>query len=150
MTDSNPILNNPYREPGLHYATNLDGELDYEKPVKGRRMFAGVVQTIPVPQKEQLGLIEVNEYAAQNYGNHLINVLRREIKTWRENHYPNATRVTHELLTFWFANEERDFTQSLFFAQQEAIETAIYLNEVAEKSNVGGAPARRRGRAGRF
>src|SRR5438874_11501630 len=26
---------------------------------------------------------------------------------------------------------------SLFFAQQEAIETAIYLNEVAEKSNVG-------------
>ena len=137
MTDQNPILNNPYREPEWYYSTNLEGELDYEKPVKGRRMFAGVVQTIPVPQKEQLGLIEVNEYAAENYGNHLINVLRREIKTWRENHYPNATRVTHELLTFWFANEERDFTQSLFFAQQEAIETAIYLNEVAEKSNIG-------------
>ena len=28
-------------------------------------------------------------------------------------------------------------TQSLFFAQREAIETAIWLNEVAEKSNVG-------------
>ena len=28
-------------------------------------------------------------------------------------------------------------TLSLFFAQREAIETAIWLNEVAEKSNVG-------------
>jgi type III restriction enzyme len=41
------------------------------------------------------------------------------------------------LLQFWFLNPERDMTQSLFFAQREAIETAIWLNEIAEKSNVG-------------
>ena len=137
MTDGNPILNNPYREPSLHYATNLEGELDYEKPTTGRRMFTGIVQTIPVPQKEQLGLIDLNEYAARNYGSHLINVLRREVKAWRAAGYPGTTRVTRGLLGFWFANEERDFTQSLFFAQQEAIETAVYLNEVADKSNPG-------------
>ena len=55
MPGGNPILNNPYREPEWHYATNLEGELDYEKPVKGRRMFTGIVQTVPVPQREQLG-----------------------------------------------------------------------------------------------
>src|SRR5437667_5957610 len=137
MTEGNPILNNPYREPEWHYATNFEGELDYEDPVKGRRMFTGIVQTVPVPQREQLGLMEVNEFAATNYGSHLINILRREVGGWRAADYPGVTRVSGELLHFWFKNQERHFTQSLFFAQQEAIETAIYLNEVAEKSNVG-------------
>ena len=137
MTGANPILNNPYRAPEWHYATNLEGELDYEKPVKGRRMFTGIVQTVPVRQRGQLGLMEVNEFAATNYGSHLINILRREVGAWRAADYPSITRVSGELLRFWFKNQERDFNQSLFFAQQEAIETAIYLNEVAEKSNVG-------------
>src|SRR5437867_2987080 len=39
MADENPILNNPYEEPSWHYATNLQGELDYSCPVKGRRIF---------------------------------------------------------------------------------------------------------------
>src|SRR5437899_5355838 len=137
MAEPNPILNNPYREPELHYATNLEGELDYEKVEAGRRTFTGELQTIPVPQRAQLSLVELNEFAAREYGKHLVNVLRQEIRTWRNAGYPNTTRMTRELLHFWFKNKERDFTQSLFFAQQEAIETAIYLNEVAEKSNVG-------------
>ncbi len=137
MSDENPILNNPYREPERHYATNLEGELDYEKIESGRRVFTGEIQTIPVPQRAQLGLMQFNEYAAREYGNHLVNVLRQEVRNWRAADYPNTTRLTNELLRFWFKNKERDFTQSLFFAQQEAIEAAIYLNEVAEKSNVG-------------
>jgi len=31
MTDENPILNNPYEPPVWHYATNLQGELDYKR-----------------------------------------------------------------------------------------------------------------------
>ena len=46
MPNENPILNNPYREPALHDATNVDGELDYQDIVKGRRLFSGTVQTI--------------------------------------------------------------------------------------------------------
>ncbi len=137
MSDENPILNNPYREPQWHYSTNLQGELDYEKVESGRRLFTGEIQTIPVPQRGQLSLVELNEFAAREYSNRLINLLRREVGTWRKNRYPATTRLTGELLNFWFANKERDFTQSLFFAQQEAIETAIYLNEVAKKSNIG-------------
>jgi len=137
VSADNPILNNPYREPERHYATNLDGELDYEKVVEGRRMFSGSVQTVPAPQRAQRSLLEINQVAAASHGNHIINVLRREVKAWRDGGYQNATRLTRELLRFWFANQERSFTQSLFFAQQEAIETAIFLNEVADRSNVG-------------
>ncbi|MEO6788516.1 MAG: DEAD/DEAH box helicase family protein, partial [Chthoniobacteraceae bacterium] len=137
MASDNPILNNPYREPTLHYATNLEGELDYESIVKGRRLFTGTAQAIPVRQREQRSLLEINQVVAASHGEHLVNVLRREVRTWREGGYQNTTRVTRELLHFWFKNDERDFTQSLFFAQQEAIEVAIFLNEIADRSNVG-------------
>lgn len=137
MAEDNPILNNPYEEPAWHYATNLEGELDYSRPVKGRRIFRPEVQTIPVRQGLQGELMELNELAAEKHESHIVNLLRREVGAWRLAKYPQTTRITRELLQFWFLNPERDATQSLFFAQREAIETAIWLNEVAEKSNVG-------------
>lgn len=135
--DRNPILNNPYVEPALHYATNLDGELDYEEIRKGRRPFSGEVQSVPVGQGPQRMLYDGDQAAETSHGSHLVNVLRKEVKAWREAGYPGGTRITGELLRFWFKNEKRRFNQMLFFAQQEAIETAIYLNEIADKSNVG-------------
>jgi type III restriction enzyme len=137
MADENPILNNPYEEPHWHYATNLQGELDYTRPVKGRRFFTPEVQTIPVRQGAQGDLMELNDLAVGEHGKHNVNLLRREVSVWRQAKYPQTTRITRELLQFWFLNPERDMTQSLFFAQREAIETAIWLNEVAEKSNIG-------------
>src|SRR5438477_1650593 len=137
MSDANPILNNPYGEPALHYATNLAGELDYSHPERGRRIFTPEIQTIPVRQGAQGDLMELNEIAAAEHSNHIVNVLRRELAAWRQARYPQTTRITRELLQFWFLNSERDVTQSLFFAQREAIESAIWLNEVADKSNVG-------------
>jgi hypothetical protein len=137
MPNDNPILNNPYVEPRLHYATNVEGELDYEIKADGRRPFAGSTQSIPVAQKAQLHLIDHDTAAAASYGDHMVNVLRREVKAWRDAGYLNTTRVTRELLHFWFKNDQRPAELRLFFAQQEAIETAIFLNEVADKSNVG-------------
>jgi len=134
MSSDNPILNNPYEEPRLHYATALTGELDYTRVLPGRRIFTSELQSIPVgigPQKELMG---VNEAAAQ-YGDLIVNLLRREIGLWRSATYPNTTRVTRELLQYWFLDPQRE--NRLFFAQREAIETAIWLNEVAEKSNPG-------------
>ena len=41
--EHNPILNSPYPEPNLHYATVATGEekgsLDYTRIVEGRRIF---------------------------------------------------------------------------------------------------------------
>jgi type III restriction enzyme len=135
MSEQNPILNSPYKEPQLHYATDVDGSLDYNNIVKGRRIFTPDIQVIPQRQKDQKSIFEVNDLKAQ-YGTHLINLIRNEVKKWR-NTYEGTTRVTRELLDFWFRNTERHAVQKLFFAQRESVETAIWLNEVAEKSNAG-------------
>ncbi len=136
MNINNPILNNPYLEPLLHYDTDSEGSLDYTKPCSGRRIFKTDAGVIPVKQTGQKQVFDTNQ-TAQAYNAHIINLCRKEIGVWRTTNYPNTTRITKELLTFWFNNPERLVTKKLFFAQQEAVETAIWLNEVAEKSNVG-------------
>jgi len=142
MPSDNPILNNPYREPLLHYATNDRGELDYSKIVEGRQPFVPIVQTIPLPQGAQGSLLSIKE-ADPDYGTRMVNLVRKEVASWREAKYPNTTRITRELLNFWFLNDERADDQKLFFAQQEAIEIAIWLNEVASGSNAGSNILRR-------
>jgi len=131
----NPILNSPYDEPELHYATDTDGALDYENIRDGRRIFTPHGGTIPEKQK-QTSVFDINDFN-EEYGGELVNLIRKEIKLWREAEYPNVTRVSRDLLRFWFINDERIVTQNLFFAQREAIETAVWLNEVATKSNAG-------------
>lgn len=134
--NNNPILNSPYEEPKLHYHTNESGELDYEEIQKGRRIFIPDISAMPSRQGPQKGIFEVNDLATE-YGTHLVNLIRKEVGQWRQEGYPNTTRVTKELLTFWFNNPERHAIKKLFFAQREAIESAIWLNEVAERSNAG-------------
>ena len=131
-----PILNSPYEEPEYHYATASDGSLDYQNVKEGRRIFTPEIQVIPEKQKGQNEAFDVNE-ASHEYGYHLINLIREEVKKWRQEEYPSVTKVTKELLQFWFLNPERHETKQMFFAQREAVETAIWLNEVAGKSNAG-------------
>ena len=136
MTSDNPILNSPYEEPQQHYATDADGSLNYDDVRDGRRIFVPEMQPIPVKRQPQGKLLEINDFVAE-YEGHLVNQVRREVGLWREAEYPGTTRVTKELLTFWFNNPERHAVRKLFFAQREAIETAVWLNEVSEKSNAG-------------
>lgn len=137
MSDErNPILNNPYKAPKKHYQTDLDGNLNYATVNEGRRIFRPDLQAMPTKQSPQKSLFGLESFE-ENYATHLINLLRKEVGQWRENGYKDCTRVTKELLNFWFNNPERLVTKQLFFAQREAIETAIWLNEIAEKSNVG-------------
>ncbi len=136
MNSENPILNSPYDEPKLHYATDADGSLNYNDVRQGRRIFAPDMQAMPSRQGSQGSIFELNDFAA-DYGTHIINLCRKEVGKWRDEKYPNVTRVTKELLQFWFLNPERHATKQLFFAQREAVETAIWINEVAEKSNAG-------------
>jgi len=136
MSSENPILNSPYLEPKLHYDTDSEGSLDYKNICKGRRIFKTEASVIPTRQKGQKEIFEWNDDAG-DYIAHIINLCRAEVGKWRDEKYSNTTRVTKELLFFWFYNPERHATKQLFFAQREAVETAIWLNEVAEKSNAG-------------
>jgi type III restriction enzyme len=66
MADSNPILNNPYEEPRFHYATTLDGGLDYEHAKKGRRVFTSEVQGVPIKTGSPKELLPVHESLASH------------------------------------------------------------------------------------
>ncbi len=133
---ANPILNSPYEEPRFHYATDQSGNLNYDDVRKGRRIYVRDTPVIPLAQT-QTGMFDVNDSAGEHV-NELINLVRREVGAWRLGGYPGVTsRVTRDLLDYWFLNDERPDQDKLFFAQREAVETAIWLNEVAERSNAG-------------
>lgn len=57
----------------------------------------------------------------------LVNRLRADVKRWRDSGYRGASNVTRELLTDW---TRPDRPRRLFFCQQEAVETLIYLAEL--------------------
>ena len=46
--EATPILNGPYEEPGFHYATTTDGNLDYQDKRSGRRIFAPETPQVPL------------------------------------------------------------------------------------------------------
>jgi type III restriction enzyme len=56
----------------------------------------------------------------------LVNLIRGRVKQWRDAGYPGVTAATFELLHYW-RRDGRSFR--FFFAQLEAAETIIFLNE---------------------
>lgn len=108
----NPILNTPYAEPTRHYATDVQGNLNYKDVRQGRRVFAPDVPQVPVGQQAQGSMFDVNDLRAE-YGEHLVNQARDAVREWRQSGYRGVTsRVTRDLLTYWFANAEREAHQS--------------------------------------
>jgi type III restriction enzyme len=61
--------------------------------------------------------------------------IREAVRIWREDSYRGATDTTRELLAHWFKTDHRLPNGSLFayhYFQREAVETLIYLWEVAQ------------------
>ena len=111
--------------------------MDYERPLPGRRIFAPTAPQVPLGRQPQGSLYDLNDFASE-YRDKLVNLVREQVGQWRAQGYSQVTsRVTRDLLDFWFQNEERPDHKKLFFAQREAVETSIWLNEVAHKSNAG-------------
>lgn len=135
--EKSPILNNPYDEPQLHYDVTLDGNLDYSKIVKGRRPYTSNLNITPG------GRVDPQLYSAEDFEDNdpnakFINKIRKVVGNWRNSSYAGATRITRELLNYWFNNPERADRFKLFFCQREAVETAVYLNEIADRDpNIG-------------
>ncbi|MEI6707973.1 MAG: DEAD/DEAH box helicase family protein [Methylococcales bacterium] len=64
----------------------------------------------------------------------LVYKIRLAVKNWRDENYQGASETSKSLLSFWF-NQEHLIGQtkfSFFFSQREAIESIIYLYEVAK------------------
>jgi len=69
----------------------------------------------------------------------LVAELRRRVKKWRDSDYNGVSETSHALLKWWFGTDhfipkgDGGYTQfRYYFAQQEAVETIIYLYEVAQ------------------
>lgn len=135
--NDNPVLNNPYEEPKYYYDT-VRGNLDYSKVLKGRRPYMGNIDITPSATRGEGEFFSDSDFADASDPNvPFINSIRAEVKKWRKEGYPKTTRITRNLLNFWFV-EPRQNNLRLFFCQREAVETAVYLNEVADLDpNVG-------------
>jgi type III restriction enzyme len=136
-----PILNSPYEYPGRHWELDATGQ-PTQQVIQTRRK-AEFITPIPKPRKrnaaQQEGFV-FNEgadlsTAAQQYDpTPIINELRQQVDHWRRLPSPNDWLVTPEtarLLQHW--RHHRFESIRPFFCQVEAVETAIYLTEVAPK-----------------
>jgi type III restriction enzyme len=69
----------------------------------------------------------------------LVQKIRESVKTWRDDNYKGASETSKALLNWWFKTrhlqEQSDGTMTEFqyyFAQREALETIVYLYDVAK------------------
>jgi type III restriction enzyme len=128
----NPVINSPFRSPEWHWLLNDDGSPTGVKN-PGRRRSEHLMP-IPAPRKRKgaqqgsLGLEERN--SERLTPNPLVNLIREQVGRWRQEPKTSwgVTPATAQLLKHW-RDMARD--QPLFFCQVEAIETVIWLEEVA-------------------
>src|ERR1035437_10729343 len=64
--------------------------------------------------------------------NDFINRLREHVSAWRSTNYRGVTPVTRDLLDYW---NDPTREKPLFFCQIEALETAIFLAEIAGRTH---------------
>ena len=132
-----PILNSPYEYPGRHW--DLDESGQPTGRIMDRRRRISFITPIPKPKKRGQREIVFDEAAAaleagsQQYElMEVINDLRRRVDAWRAIPDPGKWRVTPEtarLLQHWRGHRFGGIRP--FFCQVEAVETVIWLTEVA-------------------
>ena len=127
----NPILNSPFNEPTRHFKFNDEGITD--EIIDGRRISSYFVP-IARPKKKkggkQQGLFDTEWTQDRIEENKLVNEIRRRVIIWRKDGYLGVTPTTARLISYW-SDPNRE--KKLFFCQNEALETAIYITEVAKK-----------------
>lgn len=135
-----PILNSPYDYPVRHWELDDTGQ-PTQKILETRRR-AEFITPIPKPRKrkgsaEQASLLfdegkGLSTEAQQYDHTAIINGVRQEVDRWRKLPNPSQWQVTPEtarLLQHWRHYKFSGIRP--FFCQVEAVETAIWLTEVA-------------------
>lgn len=122
-----PVLTGPYSEPDRHWKV-VDGDT-VDEIVDGRRRAD---EPLPMGQRAAvqpgLGLGGSSEDGA-------IDMLRGEVREWRNQGWPGTSNATRELLEYWSREPGEGPVHNLFFAQREALETVVFLTEAADGSH---------------
>lgn len=145
MTDQffhHPILNSPYAYPGRHWELDADGQPTSN--ILETRRRSDLITPVPKPKKRKqnqnqasliLGGDDDLSTEDQEYNpTPIINEIRGYVETWRKLPNPDQWLVTPEtarLLKHWRHHQFEGIKP--FFCQIEAVETAIWLTEVAPK-----------------
>jgi type III restriction enzyme len=128
----NPILNSPFAAPTRHFALDDEGA-PTGKIVEGRRESAYVVPVAaPRHRRGRQAELDLDEGGGKVTPNDYINEIRRYVDDWRRlaQGQWGVTHETERLLVHW---RDPDAGRRRFFCQLEAIETVIWLAEVAPK-----------------
>ena len=141
-----PILNSPYEYPTQYWELDEDGQPTY-RIIDGRRN-ADFVTPIPKPKRTKVSAQQAR--LALDNGSGLsdrdqlydisasVNQIRSNVDGWRTLPGPDSWGVTPEtarLLQHWRSHPFSSYRP--FFCQVEAIETLIWLTEVAPKLEAG-------------
>jgi len=127
----NPVINSPYDEPKSHFKFTEEGITD--EIIEGTRRPSSYFIPIARPRSRgrQAQLHLDTEWTEDRLKeNDEINRIRARVAIWRKGGYVGVTKTTSRLLEYW-NNPGRE--KKLFFCQIEALETAMYLAEVAGK-----------------
>jgi len=118
---NSPVICSPYYEPQSHWRYDEHGEaqeLDERRP-----SFYWYKE-----DESKRGRVQADLFASERTDELvLVNMLRDDVRRWRKSGYETATKVTKQLLAHW---NRAGRPRRLFFCQREAVETAIYLNEI--------------------
>ena len=141
-----PVLNSPYAYPARHW--ELDDQGQPTQQILESRRRAEFLTPIPKPRKhkrsdaqQQLVFDEGKGLStpAQQYDHTaIINAVRQQVDQWRSLPHPNHWQVTPEtarLLQHWRHHQFSNIRP--FFCQVEAVETTIWLTEVAPNTGRG-------------
>ena len=141
-----PILNSPYASPTRHWELDEHGQ-PTQKILETRRR-AEFITPIPKPKKRKRAAAQEEFVFDEGKGlstkeqqydpTSIINEVRGHVDTWRSLPNPNQWQVTPEtarLLQHWRHHKFSGVRP--FFCQVEAVETAIWLTEVAPQSKNG-------------
>lgn len=127
----NPIINSPYQEPSRHFRFDADNQVtNVTDP--GRRGSSYFLPIASPKKKAAPGLFDAIEEKKTESGH--VNSIRQMVNNWRKLGWPDVTPVTRTLLEHWHAE---DRMRRLFFCQIEALETLIFITEVAKQTKYG-------------
>lgn len=126
----NPVLNSPFEEPSRYFRFSDEGITN--EIIEARRISSYFIPIAKPKKKAKSSQLAFNtEWTKDRIKeNKFINQIRERVALWRKGNYVGITKITRRLLEYW-TNPERE--RKLFFCQIEALETAVYLTEVAGK-----------------
>jgi hypothetical protein len=129
----NPILNSPFAEPARHY--RFDAADNITDEIADGRLPSCYFVPIAAPRKRgKQTLFDGLPADERRTESDHVNRVQAAVRKWRDLGYLDVTPTTRGLLDHWAAP---DRTRRLFFCQVEALETLIYVAEVAKQTKHG-------------